>query len=107
MFDSTGITHTARRNNYLAVFVKVDCFGIVTCDRGFQSREHQWVDALIYKCHGFFIKTVINMFIKNGCRFVCKRTVHINFEIIMSVNASFFFDLTDEIKHLLRTSYRK
>ena len=47
------------------------------------------------------------MFIKNGCRFICKRTVHINFEIIVSVNASFFFDLTDEIKHLLRTSYRK
>ena len=104
MFDSAGIAHTARGNDNLAVFVKVDRFGIIAGNGSPESREHQRVDALLHQCHRFFIKAVINMFIKDRRCFICQRTVYIDFEVIVSMHASFFLDLTDKIQHFLRTS---
>ena len=44
------------------------------------------------------------MFIKDRCRFICQRAVYIDFEIIVSMHASFFLDLTDKIQHFLCTA---
>ena len=44
------------------------------------------------------------MFIKDRRCFICQRTVYIDFEVIVSMHASFFLDLTDKIQHFLRTS---
>ena len=44
------------------------------------------------------------MFIKDRCRFICKRAVDIDLKVIVPVYTAFFFNLTDEIQHLLRTS---
>ena len=104
MFDSTGIAHTTCRNNHLAVFIKVDRFGIIAGNGSLESREHQRVDALLHQCHRFFIKAVINMFIKDRRCFICQRAVYIDFEIIVSMHASFFLDLTDKIQHFLCTA---
>ena len=104
MFDSAGIAHTARGNDNLAVFVKVDRFGIIAGNGSPESREHQRVDALLHQCHRFFIKAVINMFIKDRRCFICQRTVYIDFEVIVSMHASFFLDLTDKIQHFLCTA---
>ena len=104
VFDSTGIAHTTCRNDHLAVFIKVDRFGIIAGNGSLESREHQRVDALFDQCHSFFIKAVINMFIKDRCRFICQRAVDIDLKVIVSVYTSFFFNLSDKIQHLLRTS---
>ena len=44
------------------------------------------------------------MFIKDRCRFICQRAVDIDLKVIVSVYTSFFFNLSDKIQHLLRTS---
>ena len=44
------------------------------------------------------------MFIKDRRCFICQRTVYIDFEVIVSMHASFFLDLTDKIQHFLCTA---
>ena len=44
------------------------------------------------------------MFIKDRCRFICQRAVDIDLKVVVSVYTSFFFNLSDKIQHLLRTS---
>ena len=44
------------------------------------------------------------MFIKDRRCFICQRTVYIDLKVIVSVYTSFFFNLSDKIQHLLRTS---
>ena len=104
MLDSTCITHTAGRDNHLAVFIIVDGSGVITCDRCTKSRKHQRVDSLLYQCDCFLIKTVILMLIKDRCRFICQRTVNINLKVIMSFDTVFFLDLADKIQHFLCTA---
>ena len=44
------------------------------------------------------------MFIKDRCRFICQRAVDIDLKVIVSMHASFSFNLTDKIQHFLCTA---
>ena len=104
MLDSSCVTHTARRNDHLAVLIIVDGSGVIACDGCTESREHQRVDSLLDQCDRFFVKAVILMFIKDRRRLVCQRAVDIDLEVAMSRDAVFFLDLPDKIEHFLCTA---
>ena len=107
MLDSSCITHTARRNDHLAVLIIVDGSGVIACDGCTESREHQRVDSLLDQCDRFFIEAVILMFIKDRRRLICQRAVDIDLEVAMSCDTVFFLDLPDKVQHFLCTADRK
>ena len=72
-----------------------------------QSRKYQWIDPCIHKSKCLLIKAFPHIFSKYLRRLDCQRTVQINFKIRILTQQSLFFDLTDKIQHLLRSSYRK
>ena len=106
MLDSSCITHTARRNDHLAVLIIVDGSGVIACDGCTESREHQRVDSLLDQCDRFFIEAVILMFIKDRRRLICQRAVDIDLEVAMSCDTVFFLDLPDKVQHFLCTADR-
>ena len=107
MPDPSCFAHTGCRQDNFRFCIKVDLSGLVTGNRRLQTPEQQRIDPLIYQFHCFLIKTSFDIFIKHIRSFDCKRTVHIYFKSRKFRKQILFFDLTDKVQNLLRTSNRK
>ena len=107
MFDTSRITHTTCWNDHLWLRIKINRFGIITCNRNLQTRKTDRINSLSNQFHCFFIKAVILMLGENSSRLICQRTVYIYLEIVMSVYQIICLDLSDKIQHFLCTAYCK
>ena len=106
MLDTSGITHTAGRNDNLRFLVKVDHLGFISGNCCLQSRKTNWIDTSIYQIKRIFVK-VFHLLHKNTGSLNCQRTVHVYLKIIVSVDQLIFLDLTDKIQHFLRPAHCK
>ena len=107
MPDSACVTHTTGGNDYLWFGIIINRFGIFQRDCQLNTVKPNRINTSIEQVHSGFIEIVFVALQKYAGCFCCKRAVNKNLEAIMSMNPVLFFDFSNCIQNLLRTSDSK
>ena len=105
--DAARLAHAAGREDDLRHAVRVDHAGFLAGHADPQPRESDGVDALLQQRKGLLVKAVRVGIFKNARCFDGQRAVNVHREVAVPLDKAFFFDLADEVEHLLRAAHRK
>ena len=107
VFDPSGITHAAGRDDYLGIRVEINIFRILAGYRNLQSVKSYGIDSPVQKLCGFFVKIPVHSLSENVGSLHCQRTVYPDLEALMIFYHALFLDLPDKVQHFLCSAHRK
>ena len=103
--DAAGLAHAAGREDDLRLPIGVDHPGFVAGHADPQAGALDGVDALGQQGAGRLVKTVGVGIPEDAGRLDGKRAVDVHREIAVALDQTFFLDLPDKIKQLLRAAH--